>query len=300
MDVSIDSILVPTDGSEGATAGARRGIDLAARLDADLHVLSVVDTRETDTSSLDLDAEEGAQPEEQLQDAAERAVEEVAGIARTNLAGRITTAVEHGVPFETINRYVDGHGIDLVVMGTRGRTGLERALLGSVAEKTLRTASVPVVMVPAAADAVESGSTYKNVLLPTDGSEGAEIAIHWGVALARAFDATLHTVYSVDTGAFAPADGLDAMYDALEEAGRRSLETVREHARSTDVSVAGNLASGPAARTILSYSEEQDIDLIVMGTHGRSGVRRYLIGSVTETVVRNAAVPVCCVPMEPT
>jgi nucleotide-binding universal stress UspA family protein len=90
------------------------------------------------------------------------------------------------------------------------------------------------------------------------------------------------------------------IYDALEEAGRDALETVRSRARSADRTVTGHIASGPAARAILSYSEKHDIDMIVMGTHGRTGVERYLIGSVTETVVRNADVPVCCVPMDDT
>ena len=296
MSRTIDSILVPTDGSDGARIGARRAIDFAATIGADLHVLSAVDSREIEP---DLDSAGETDRERLLEAEAERAVDSVAKLARTHLSGEVTTAVESGIPFQTINEYVDTYGIDLIVMGTQGRTGFERVVLGSVAEKTLRTAEVPIVTVTPDGDIVEIGDQrYDNVLLPTDGSEGAELAIEWGITLAEVYDATVHTLYSVDTSRFGGVEGSAEIHDALEQTGQAALETVHERARAADVSVAGNLASGPAARAILSYSEEHDIDLIVMGTHGRSGLTRYLTGSVTETVVRNAAVPVCCVPMQ--
>ena len=295
MSQTVDSVLVPTDGSEGARIGARRGIDLAATVGADLHVLSVVETRDIEGG---LDSHEQTEREQLLEEDAEGAVDSIARLARTHLSGRITTAVEPGIPFQTINDYVDTHDIDLVVMGTQGQTGFERVVLGSVAERTVRTAAVPTITVTPDADIVEVGEQrYENVLLPTDGSEGAELAIDWGITLAGLFDATVHTVYSVDTSRFGSAEGTE-IHGSLEQTGQEALETVKERARAADVSLAGSLASGPAARTILSYSEEHDIDLIVMGTHGRSGLSRYLIGSVTETVVRNATVPVCCVPMQ--
>ncbi|MDQ2071384.1 universal stress protein [Haloarcula sp. NS06] len=296
MSQTIDSILVPTDGSDGARIGARRGINLAATIDADLHVLSAVDARDIEP---DLNADGQTERERLLETEAEQAVDSIARLAGTHLSGRITTAVESGIPFQTINDYVDTHDIDLIVMGTQGRTGFERVVLGSVAEKTLRTADVPIVTVTPDGDIVEIGDQqYENVLLPTDGSEGAELAVEWGITLAEVFDATIHTLYSVDTSRFGGVEGSAEIHDALEQTGQKALETVHERASEADVSVAGNIASGPAARTILSYSEEHDIDLTVMGTHGRSGLTRYLTGSVTETVVRNSAIPVCCVPMQ--
>lgn len=291
MGRTIDSILVPTDGSDGARIGALQGIELAATTGADLHVLSVVDTREVEPDQTSLGHAGGL-----LEEKKEQAVDSVAELARTHLSGGITTAVERGVPFQTINEYTETHDIDLIVMGTQGRTGMARVLLGSVAEKTLRTATVPTVTVTPDADIGEG--SYDNILLPTDGSEEAEAAIEWGLTFADLFDATVHTVYSVDTSRFGSAEGMAEIHDALEQTGWNALETVRNRAREAGISVAGSVASGPAARTILAYREEHDADLVVMGTHGRSGVSRYLIGSVTESVVRNAPVPVCAVPME--
>jgi nucleotide-binding universal stress UspA family protein len=296
MSRPINSILVPTDGSDGARIGARRGIDFAATTGADLHVLSAVDSRDIEP---ELSSDGQSERERLLEEEAKRAVESIATLAQTHLASQITTAVESGIPFQTINDYVDTHDIDLIVMGTQGRTGFERVVLGSVAEKTLRTATVPIVTVTPDGDIVEIGDQrYENVLLPTDGSEGAELAVEWAITLAEVYDATIHTVYSVDASRFGGAEGSAEIYDELEQTGQAALETVHERAREADVSVVGNIASGPAARTILTYSEDRDIDLIVMGTHGRSGLTRYLTGSVTETIVRNAAVPVCCVPMQ--
>ena len=297
MDRQIESILVPTDGSDGARVGSRRAVDLAARVDADFHVLSVVETRETSGVTVDQGDDAGADRDEQLHAAAREAVDREADLARAHLSGDVSTAVEDGVPHEAITEYARRHDVDLIVMGTHGRSGVERLLLGSVGEKTLRTATVPVVLVPPAADLVEIGEgSYDRILVPTDGSEEAADAVEWGISLATALDGTIHGLYAVDTSYFTGVADTGAIYDALERTGRDALETVRSRARAADVDVVGNLATGPAARAILDYAAEHEVDAIAMGTHGRSGVERYLIGSVTETVVRRADVPVCCVP----
>ncbi len=295
--MSVETILVPTDGSEGAMAGARRAIELCDVVGAGLHVLSVVDTNQLEPE-VTAAAAGPENPREVLHGHAERSAEEIAERARSRLPGDVWVAVEEGSPVETINEYVTAHAIDLIAMGTRGRTGLERVVLGSVAEKTLRSSRVPVMTVgpDAAIDSI-GATSYDEILVPTDGSDPAERAVAWGVDLAAALDARIHTVYSVDTRRFGHVEGAPAMHEALEQAGRAALESVRERAREADVGVEASLATGPAAGIVLDYAAEHDIDLLTMGTHGRSGVSRYLIGSVTETVVRRAPVPVCSVPI---
>ena len=292
MHQSIDSILVPTDGSDGAETGARHGIGLAADVGAELHVLSVVDALELDAS---LSGVDDTDPKGRFEAEARRAVETVVESARPHLDAEPTTAVEWGRPFRSVTEYAVRHGIDLIVMGTHGRSGLERFVLGSVAEKVLRTASVPVLVVPPAATD-EIGAGYQELLVPTDGSEAAEVAVDWGLTFADIDDGRLHALYSVDTGRFAGGE-LAEVYDSLEATGRAALDTIRERATEVGVDVTATIGTGPAARVIRSYSEDHAVDLIVMGTHGRSGVERYLIGSVTESVVRHAEAPVCCVPM---
>lgn len=298
MSRTIDSVLLPIDGSEDVQPWVQRGIDIAATLGADLHVLGVMDVRELAPSLSHLDAEDRSEQEEQIEAQIERTVESVAGRARTHLSGRIRIAVERGIPPETITEYADTHAIDLIAMGTHGRDGLERALLGSVTERVLRTTSVPVIVTPRDDQVDEPGDgSYGSILLPTDGSEYADVAVEWGIDLADAYDATVHTVHSVDTSRFTEVEATGELYDAIEETGREALKRVRRRARAADVSVTAMIGSGPAAQVILSYSQDHDTDMIVIGTHGRSGIERHVLGSVTETVVRNADVPVCCVPM---
>ena len=293
MHQSIDSILVPTDGSDGAETGARHAIGLAAGVEADLHVLSVVDALEIEPS---LSGTETADTKERFEAEARRAVETVTELAQPHLDTEPTTAVEWGRPFRSIIEYADRHNIDLIAMGTHGRSGLERLVLGSVAEKVLRTASSPILAVPPAATD-DIGTGYRELLVPTDGSEAAGRAVGWGLALADADTGQLHALYSVDTGRFAGGE-LAGVYDSLEATGQTALDAIREQAAEAEVDVTATIGTGPAARVIRSYTEEHDIDLITMGTHGRSGVERYLIGSVTESVVRQADVPVCCVPID--
>jgi len=294
MDHSIDSILVPTDGSDGAETGARHAVGLAADVGADLHALSVVDALEINPSLAGVDEDD---PKSQFEASGTRAVESVVELARPHLDGEVPTTVEWGRPFKRITEYAANHDIDLIVMGTHGRSGLRRLVLGSVAEKVLRATSVPVVMVPPAATIEGVDVEYREFLVPTDGSEAAETAIDWGLTLADIYDGMIHSVYAVDTARFAGEGEMIGVYNALEQTGEAALDSVRQQAREASIDVSATIGTGSPARVIRSYTEDHDIDLIVMGTHGRSGVERYLIGSITESVVRHAEVPVCCVPM---
>jgi len=293
----IDSILVPTDGSDTAELGAGWGIELADQTDADLHVLSVIESKEVPSSLDESTSGEWTEEEGLLEAAAEDAVDSVAERAPKGLSGEVTSAVERGTAFRAINEYVDAHDIDVVVMGTHGRTGVER-LMGSVTNRTLRTSNVPVVAVPPDAPEIDVGEpAVEDVLLPTDASDASSVAVDWGLSLTKVYEARLHAIYSVDTSWIGGLEDAPGVHGALEADGREALDEIRRLAREADVSITGTIASGRASRVIRSYADANDVDLIVMGTHGRSGLERYLIGSVTEAVVRNADVPVCCVPI---
>ncbi|SDD57919.1 universal stress protein [Natrinema hispanicum] len=296
---SIDAVLLPTDGSDGALAGAKRGIDLATTVGAEVHVLSVADTTDFDDLSLVLDTDAVAEERDALEADAESAVEAVATIAQEQAPDlEVTTAIEQGTPFQCIDDYVDTAEIDLIAMGTKGRTGLERVVLGSVTENVLRTVDIPVLVVPPAAESVSlTRETTEHILLPTDGSEGAAAAVDRGVHLADVFDSMVHALYSADTSRLTMGSKPSTILSELERTGETALESVRDRAKASGVSVTGTVANGPPARVILEYADEKAVNLIVIGTHGRSGLERHLLGSVTENVVRNADVPVVCVPM---
>jgi len=295
MSRLIDSILIPTDDSEGALAGARRAIALASQTGADVHVLSVVAVH----SDLDKVGDAAESVYASLEAEAEDAVETVADMARYHDADiEVTTTVTRGTPFQSIREYATRREIDVIAMGTKGRTGLDRVLLGSVTENVLRTARTPVLAVPPNADATETDEVaFDEFLLPTDGSDGAAIAADWGIALASQLESLVHAVYSVDTSRVSRAKAPDELLSALEHSGEDAIDTVRKHARSAGVSISGAVATGPPADVILTTASERDVDLIVIGTHGRTGIGQWFLGSVTENVVRQADVPVFCVPV---
>jgi len=288
-----DTILVPTDGSEGAEAAARHTLHLATAFDSQIHLLSVVDERSYSSALADLDPTIGDQREQFGQQATETVdhLEELV----SDPSVTCHTAVEHGIPHEAIQSYVAEHNIDLVSMGTHGRTGLDRLLLGSVTERVVRTSDVPVLTTRHEPD---DRSSYDRILIPTDGSESATAAIDHGIAIAERFDATVHALSVVDVSALAGAydvgPGPDLL-DSLEEGCEQAVAVVENECENRDVDIVTDVVQGTPYRTIREYVDDEGIDLITMGTHGRTGLERYLIGSVTERTVRTSDVPVLTV-----
>ena len=135
---------------------------------------------------------------------------------------------------------------------------------------------------------------YRHVLIPTDGSDGAQRAIREGVELAELTGATVHGLYVVDTRDYntLPESKWLSLQDELEAAGDAAVATVRTEAEAAGVDVETAIARGVPHSVILDYVDANEIDLVVMGTHGRTGFNRFLLGSVTEKVIRSSAVPV--------
>ncbi len=145
-----DTILVPTDGSDVAENAVNHALDLAEKYDADIHALYVVDTSAMDISlgTEQVDRIRQGQYDEmpEIQDRANRATGAVAEQA-VQYGFEVTEAVVAGQPHDRIDGYAEDHGVDLIVMGSAGRGGVKRVLLGSVAERTLRTTAIPVLVV---------------------------------------------------------------------------------------------------------------------------------------------------------
>ncbi|MFP9190409.1 universal stress protein [Natronosalvus vescus] len=145
-----DTILIPTDGSDVAEHAIEHGLDIASRYEADVHALYVVDTTAMDISLGTEQVERirrgkfGEMPE--VRERAERATGTVAEMGRERDVA-VTEAVVAGQPHRQIASYAADHDVDLIVMGSAGRGGIKRALLGSVAERTLRTTHRPVLVV---------------------------------------------------------------------------------------------------------------------------------------------------------
>jgi len=136
---------------------------------------------------------------------------------------------------------------------------------------------------------------YDRILLPTDGSRGNSRAVEQAIGLAVQSDARLHVLFVVEDLPYAP-EMMDGQVEArLREIGEEAISDIRQRADDAGVSVETALEDGTPHQSILEYADEEGMDLIVMGTHGRSGLDRYLLGSVTERVVRGADTPVLTV-----
>lgn len=291
-------ILIPTDGSENVEHATQYGLDLARRYDATVHALHVVDSsaneRGLELTALETDLETLPDP---WYDAGDAATQQIATQATQHSLDAVTE-VRRGTPAREIAAYITDTGIDLVCMGTRGQTGLDRFLLGSVTTRIVRTVDIPVLSVKSkrVESTVESrlSGGFENILVPTDGSKPAREAVSHALELARAYDATLHALYVVDRGAYASRPGWtwNELQQVLEQNGETVLEDVQSRATSDGVSVAAESTHGVPHQEIGEYCDRQEIDLVVMGTHGRSGLTRQIIGSVTERVLRISDVPV--------
>lgn len=133
-----------------------------------------------------------------------------------------------------------------------------------------------------------------SVVIATDGSESVERAVDVALDLARRFDATVHALYVIDAGDVdsSPSQLREEFREALADRGEDALSTVRER---TDGDVVATIREGRPAAEIAAYAREQNADLVAIGTRGRHGEHRFLIGSVAERVVRTCPVPVLTV-----
>jgi nucleotide-binding universal stress UspA family protein len=286
-----ETILVPTDGSDPAAAAARHARLLADALDAEIHVLSVV--------SGDGGRAPGSEDDRPAIDRAAERGEDTARVAGDRVG---ETDVREGDPAEEIVAAAEAVGATLITMGTHGRTGVRRFVAGSVTEQVTRLADVPVFTVRTDSNTgSDTPDDYERILLPTDGSACAEAAVEEAIQLARAFDAEIHALSVVDVNSVATQSELTnagVILDQLKEQSEMAVErVVRQVAEAGIDSETAVLQSGPA-RGIVDYTEDNGIDVIVMGTHGRSGLGRFLLGSTTERLIRNADVPVLSVRSE--
>jgi nucleotide-binding universal stress UspA family protein len=211
-----------------------------------------------------------------------------------------------GRPDKAILERVRSAGANLVVMATHGRGPMERAWLGSVADRVVRESHVPVLLVrPLEEDRPDltAGPGLRRVVVPLDGSHLAEGVLDPAVALARALDLPILLLRVIGSrmelgSTYIPHAAKEQQEQLAEE--RREAEAylsgVASRIRDGGATVAGmDVVEGPTARSILDATDATGSDVIAMATHGRGGLKRMVLGSVTDKVVRAAAGPVLAV-----
>jgi len=286
-----EDILFPFDGSDSAAAILHHAAEIAHWCDATIHVLFVADTARDSVTVVE------GQTVDALVREGEDVVAEAAETLRSLGAAHETDVVQ-GNPAPTIAAYAERYGHDLVVMPTYGRSGVSRYLVGSVTEKVVRLSSVPVLTARMRPDD-QLAFPYEDVLLPTDGSTRANRAAEHGLALAQTLGATAHLLSVVDDTPLGVDVRSTTMSSAVEGAAREAVEDLAAAAAERGLEdVVQHVEHGRPVDAILDCIDANGVDAVVMGTTGRRGTERVLLGSVAERTVRTAPVPVVTIGAE--
>jgi nucleotide-binding universal stress UspA family protein len=242
----------------------------------------------------------------------DKLVEQMSGDSRAYLerisgrfvGGRVRRSIEQGGVAELIVKKAEASKGILIAMTTHGRSGLNRWLLGSEAEKVLRATTNPMLLVRADHEGVtEQTASLTSVIVPLDGSELAETVLPSVIRIAKKLrlEVFLIRVYSNPYSGFISGGGhyavnVDKLMKDIRDQARKYLEAkMTELGKRGVEQVSYLLQEGNAADEIVSIAEQTPESLIAMCSHGRSGVKRWVLGSVAETVVRHANNPVLVV-----
>lgn len=295
----IDRILVPRDFSSTSNRAVQYAIDWAERTGAELHVIHAkVLHQKRDESIIDRERENMKRLRKRLG--------QVDGEAVATDVELVEAVVRDVAPAPAILDYADENDIDLIIMGTHGRRGMRRILMGSVAAEVVRYADSPVLTVRGTdTDLTEAPDPVKTIGVPVDLSDHSREALQHGAAAADMLGADLF-VHHVIEDTLHPAfyvGGVSSVKDAdpnIEKKVQKELDAFVEkslHAppyNTVDVRTRVDVAAR-ASRIIPRVAEEEGVDLLTMATHGRTGGREFRLGSVTEKVVRHVSCPVLTV-----
>ena len=283
-----EDILLPVDGSADSAEALHHAGELAHWADATVQVLYVADTARDSVTVVD------GETVDALVQKGEDVVEEATETLET-LGVACDGDVVQGNPAPTVVEYAQRYDQDLVVMQTRGHEGVMRYLTGSVSEKVVRLSSLPVLTVRTRPDETLE-FPYEDILVPTDGSDAATQAAEHAVELAASLDATVHALSVVDDTALGVSVRSTATGAKSERAAADAVEAVVSAASNHKVSeTVSHVEHGTPIEEITDCIESNELHAVVMGTTGRRGTERILLGSVAEKTVRSAPVPVMTV-----
>ena len=291
-----EHILIPHDFSACSKQAMAFAIEMAAHTGAELHILHV-----------EVIHSEGVLPEDAhktkaqiLHDHLKKEIQQCA--LEQDLYVSDINAIRYVVlrnisASAAIIQYCTDYNIDLVVMGTHGRKGLSRSLLGSVAEEVVRLAPATVLTVREQERVSPLSDQLERIVVPVDFSEFSGAALHYTKELAASFNATLDVIHVIEERLH-PAfynTGVFSIYDIEPRIESKILEELKAFYSNTtgpEVKAGFTILYGNPAKEILHRLETQQADILVISTHGLTGVKRALLGSVAERLVREAPCPV--------
>ncbi len=282
----VEKILLATDGSEYSEGAIREAISLAKKCSSRLTVISVIETNpEFDTLAPQL-------MEKKEKDAREKLVAVQARAKQEGVDCEIIVR-EGEDSYKAIVDEAVRNKSDMIVMGRRGRTGLKRLMMGSVTARVIGHAPGNVLVVPK-----DSHLEFKNILVATDGSKYSVAAASHAIGLAKRNGADLTVVSVVPSELLTPTDieftisQREHIVEQEMQVAEKNAKAVKEAAQKEGVAVKAFVLSGKPSEAIVQTAQEKNAGLIVLGSHGRTGVEKFLMGSVAERVIVLAACPV--------
>jgi nucleotide-binding universal stress UspA family protein len=277
-----EKLLLPTDGSEFSEGAIREAVNLAKTCSSKLFVVSVIETN----------------PE--YESIAPQLIEKAEKETRQHLESVKNRAAKEGVDCEIIARQGEDpykyiideaakHQVSMIIMGRRGRKGLKRLMMGSVTAKVIGHSPCNVLVVPRAARL-----EFRKILIATDGSKYSNAAASEAVAIAKRCGASLIAASVVPYESISPLGIVhsEMQWELITGESRKAAESniknVKEIAEKEDVKIEELILEGRPYEAIINAAKEKGVDLIVVGSHGRTGLDRLLMGSVTERIIGHA------------
>lgn len=294
--MKIERILYPTDFSETARQALTHALFLAEEYGAELHLLHAVVLHEYDPNDPE---HQFPEPKELLRRMFEVADSEMSTLLERHegKALRVHEAKRKGFAAgEVILDYAAEIDADLIVMGTHGRRAAARLLLGSVATEVVRGAKCPVLTL-GNQEEPRSIEAFERILVPVDFSEHSQAAVRYAEELAGRYDAGLQLLHVVEVPTY-PYFYVPPEEDYIEsrkDQAAQALNDLAGEVLTSSVPCATHVVNGRSASEIVAFSEEHESDLLVITTHGLSGLDRLLMGSTAEEVLSSASIPVLTV-----
>jgi nucleotide-binding universal stress UspA family protein len=305
--LSIQNIIVPIDFSKMSVQAIQIAKQLARRFGASIHLAHARQL------NYGLDCVAPAPPNIPFsfmpyeQNAEQSALKELKRVAsETGVSSAICDVLGGAPPFDEICRLSHKIPAELVVVPTHGRTGLKHVFLGSTAERIVQHSTCPVLVTRGNSPQPKNDSrfTIKKILVPVDFSSCSREGLRYAIPFANEFGAKIFLLHATYLGYIYSTEST-AIYDipGLQEAARKNAERkMRDFVRSMNfgaVKFETAFTEGSPGLDICGFAKDNDVDLIITSTHGFTGLKHMLMGSVAEQVVRHAPCSVLVVPSHP-
>ncbi|PMP64543.1 MAG: hypothetical protein C0197_00375 [Caldimicrobium thiodismutans] len=280
-------ILACIDGSEVSFNAYKNALWLAKSLNAEVLVMTVLPVGQALSSALSL----FIGMKDTLRKGAEKILKEASFMAEEE-GVKVKEILEEGEPFQRIIDTAYAEEVDLIVLGKTGKSGLAKGILGSTATRTIGSSPVDCLVIPK-----EATLRIRKLLLPVDGSPYSERANERALFLAKAFKASVSILFVVELlfELYETPAELVNLIETLRNEGEEIVRKMRLKFKEENIPSEAFVVQGNIAEQIIEFSNKEEADLIVMGSHGKTGLKRLLLGSVTEKVINFGNKPVLVV-----